>query len=136
MQNLVAIKDYQNEEKKYYQNNNGSTSTTSTTSTTSSTSTSSSDDWDFENKFHTRWEMQSAEERAATLDDALESCRDKLGWPTTRYLRMTLAKYIEEVGYQGMVYILEETARAPRPSLRYADAILRRLMLEGVKFDF
>lgn len=106
-----------------YQENNKRTTTTSNSSITSSSTT-----------------RASARAREAEINVAIEGLRqlyqDAIGQPMSaiceRALRDDLAAGTPYIFYH---YALEETAFAPRPSWRYAQAIVRRLHAQGVTED-
>lgn len=51
--------------------------------------------------------------------------------PATRYIRDLIAGYLERLSEEDILYAIRETASAPRPSVRYFDAICKRLAAGG-----
>lgn len=97
---------------------------TTTTSTTISSSSSST------TRAHTR-------AREAEINVAVEGLREiyqaAIGQPMTEICERALRRDLEKgVPYIYYHYALEETAFAPRPSWRYAMAIVRRLLSQEV----
>lgn len=45
----------------------------------------------------------------------------------THYVRMTLEKWLSVLPMEDILYAINEAAEAPQPSLRYVEAILRRI---------
>lgn len=45
----------------------------------------------------------------------------------TYYVRMTLEKWLSVLPLEDILYAINEAAEAPQPSLRYVEAILRRI---------
>lgn len=45
----------------------------------------------------------------------------------TYYVRMTLEKWLTILPLEDILYAINEAAEAPQPSLRYVEAILRRI---------
>lgn len=103
-----------------YHENEKRTTTTINTSITSSSTT-----------------RASARAREAEINVAVEGLRelyfDAIGQPMTAICERALRRSLEGgTPYVFYHYALEETAFAPRPSWRYAEAIVRRLIAQGV----
>lgn len=79
----------------------------------------------------------SARAREAEINVAVEGLRelymDAIGQPMTAICERALRRSLEDgTPYVFYHYALEETAFAPRPSWRYTEAIVRRLLAQGV----
>lgn len=80
-------------------------------------------------------EKRKAEEREeAQALQRITAAAEATGLRATQRVLQTLARYLRE-GFEVemIVATIEETAMAPRPSWRYAFAILRNCYNEGVK---
>lgn len=102
-----------------YQENEKRTTTTTSTATSSSST------------------RASARAREATINCAVEGLRqlyqDAIGQPMSAICERALRADLEAgTPYIFYHYALEETAFAPRPSWRYTQAIVRRLLAQGV----
>lgn len=103
----------------YHENEKRTTTTTKTNSTSSSTT------------------RASARARETEINVAVEGLRelyqDAIGQPMTAICERALRRSLEAgTPYVFYHYALEETAFAPRPSWRYTEAIVRRLLAQGV----
>lgn len=103
-----------------YQENEKRTTTTITSINTSSSTT-----------------RAGARAREAEINVAVEGLRDlyldAIGLPMSAICERDLRRELEAgTPYIFYHYALEETAYAPRPSWRYAMAIVRRLLAQGV----
>lgn len=95
-------------------------------STTSTTSSSAAAAYEEKRKAEEREEAQALQRITAAAEAT--------GLRATQRVLQTLARYLRE-GFEVemIVATIEETAMAPRPSWRYAFAILRNCYNEGVK---
>ena len=91
------------------------------TSTNSSTNSSSS----------TRTRTTTTTTTNSTRDDLVDMFQESIGIIPPALVVSEMEEWLVKVGYDTLRYALHETACAPRPSWRYASAILRRC--EGIK---
>lgn len=110
-----------------HNNYNGNTSRTTTTTTTPTSSSSST--------------IARTRAREAELNVMIADLKDlyyrAIGQPMSAICADSLRRDLEsgQTTYMQYHYALTETAYAPRPSWRYALAIVRRLELQGITDD-